>query len=304
VALGATAAVGVTYYLWKMMSKSEDKEEKAAVVVAAEEAKPKKTKTPKKAEATPEAASTPSPAAGAAAPAATTSSSPQPLSRDNLIAMFSEMVDEMSTTMYRLTMQVSEMQQRGDTEEKINDHFQKEYAESIDRAHNRLLLKYNTTEALADEAAQKYSDDPDFVKLLAQIEKLQRTISGQGPAPEDLATVPDWLDMDKVIEIFTAVMNTVTESIISSMRTVHNAHAESPVSEGQLDKEIQALYKKTIEEKKKQVFQQFEIDETMLDLALSKYAQRPQLSQSIIQMQLRQKAAVEAARKEIRSQSL
>ncbi len=59
----------------------------------------------------------------------------------------------------------------------------------------------------------------------------------------------------QVIEIFTAVMNTVTDSIISSMRAIHEQHADDPnVPEAQMDKEIQALYRKTIEEKKKQVW--------------------------------------------------
>jgi len=293
-ALGATAAVGAAYFLVKWLSKPADAKQVSAspeaAAVADKPSKKGKKKDKKKTEtdqATEQATQEATEEKGE-------------LSRDNLIAMFSEMVDEMSATMYRLTMKVSEMQQQGKTEDDINTFFQKEYTNSIEVAHTRLLKKYKTTEEAADAAAKIHAEDPDFVKLLQQIEKLQRTISGQGPDPDDLKAVPDWLDMDKVIEIFTAVMNTVTDSIISSMQTVHRKYEASSVPDAQIDREIQTLYKKTIEEKKQAVFTEFEIDETLLDLALSKYAQKPALSQAIISMQYKQKAAVEAARKEIK----
>ena len=84
--------------------------------------------------------------------------------------------------------------------------------------------------------------------------------------------------------------------------TVHSSYSDtvhSPVPEAQIETEIQALYKKTIEDKKRTVFANFQINEELLDLALSKYSEKQQLSQAIIQMQIRQKQRVERARAEI-----
>ena len=57
----------------------------------------------------------------------------------------------------------------------------------------------------------------------------------------------------QVIEIFTVVMNTVTDSIISSMQTVHRKYEAA--ASAQIEREIQTLYKKTIEKKKQAVLE-------------------------------------------------
>jgi hypothetical protein len=225
------------------------------------------------------------------------------LSRKDLIAMFTEMVEEMSATMYRLTMRIQEMQKVNKTEDEINQFFHKEYTSSIEAAHASLLYKYKTTEEAADAAAQKYQDDPELKRLLNQIEKLQRTLSGQQPGEEELEKVPDWLDMAKVIEIFTEVMTTVTQSIIYAMETVYQKYEGQDVLESIKEKEIQSLYKKTIEERKTSVFAKHQIDESLLDLGLLKFSNNPQLSQAIMKMQQKQKMEVDEARKRVKNRN-
>jgi hypothetical protein len=288
--LAAAAVVGVGLLVYKMMgSKPEKKEEKVQT-----EEKKKKKKKEKKAEKKAD------------------DQVVLPLSLETAKALLSDMIDEMSMIISLLSQQINQMSQQGQSEEAINEFFRTKYLMMVTQAHNRILKKHNTTEAAADVAAKLYADDPEFKQLLAKIERMSNTISGQGPSQAEIDSVPAWLDMNKVIEIFREIMQTVTNSIIESMQAVYSeteppaadaTQAEKETAFQALEQKVHARYKATIDEKKNKVFSDNQIDEHVLDVALAKYSQNPALSAEIQKMQMNQRTQVEAARENIRGQS-
>jgi uncharacterized membrane-anchored protein len=303
--LAAAALVGVGVVFYKMMASSSAEEKKVASKVAAPGKKKKKKKksVAEKLNAMNAEATT--------APT-TTKEKNLDLNLETAMSLTKDMIDEMSHIISRLSYQIQDYASKGVSEEKINEIFQKRYIEEISAAHIRCLDNYNTTEAAADAAAAKYANNPEFAALLKKIEKMTNTLAGQGPSEEELATVPAWLDMKMVLTIFREIMATVTESIITSIRDQYNEEeppsrtatpAELNRAQALVEAKIHERYKKAIEVKKSQIFTRYEIDESMLDLALSKYATDPSLGQEIQRMQMHQKVTVEAARKEIRTEA-
>jgi len=315
---GALVAIGVGVGLYKWFSSkpavhAEEKKIEANTV---------ETQSAKKAGKLSEAA--PAPAAPSASSAATSKSPPREvqeetietptpvvnqeptagvLSRENLIALFSEMIEEMSHIIYRLQTNVSVMQSQGASEEELQKFFQAQYTAEIERTHNKLLLKYKTTEEAADAAAKVYEHDPQFVKLMQQLDKMQRALQGEQPSDSQLARIPSWLDLDNVILIFGDVMKTVTSSILAAMEHVYKKHEGKvyPNKEIMLETEIQAFYRTDIEEKKGKLFSKYNIDEELFDLALTKYSTSEKLSKKIEEFQLKQKRTVETEKQRIKS---
>jgi hypothetical protein len=281
------AAVGIVSYLIYKSWRGKDRSVNDEVVVS-EKAK----KKDKKKESTPDIVKTTQPAE------VKSQETKQPeskmLSKENLIAMFQDMVEDMSGIMYTITQEIHEMQAQGVPDSAIEEHFNREYQGRVKAVHERLLIKYKTEESFVEMACAVHGEDPKFKKVLAQLEKMQRAVTGQGPDPEEIKRVPSWMDVPKVIEIFGKIMNVVTGDIIAAMEAVYTRTDVKNSRESEA--EIQKIYKAGIEEKKEKIFSDEGIDESVLDLALNKYSTDKRLAQAIMSMQAEQKKQVNAAK--------
>ena len=232
-ATAVTAAAGVAFYLLTKEDKSSEQ-----TVTSSEKKSKKKSKKDK------EKKSSNAVAGGE-------------LSRDNLIKLFSEMVEDMGAILYRLSLQVQKMNEAGQPEAKVQKYFQDEYIKQIEFTHTKLLTKYKTTEQAADAAAKLHENDPEFIKIMTQLAKMQRAMQGEEPNAEEMAQLPAWLTLNKTIEIFSEVMNSVTDTIITTMETVAAKNEGKVLSEREREQQTTALYRQSINENKMAIFQKY-----------------------------------------------
>jgi hypothetical protein len=114
------------------------------------------------------------------------------------------------------------------------------------------------------------------------------------PDPEDLAKQPVWLTVEKVIEIFTAMMETMTQSMVETVDEVSAKHAGPPPHE-----EVNQRYMEKISEVKDTILDKYKLDEKMLDVAMLKYANDPTLANVMIELQSRQEQKFKELRERV-----
>lgn len=143
--------------------------------------------------------------------------------------------------------------------------------------------KYNTTEALAEKAVMMYQDDPAFQQVRARMDLINNALMGGVPPPaeEDLANQPDWLTVEKVIEIFSAMMEDMTKSMGDAVAEVQKLYPGIPPPYEQ----VNIRYMEKIAQVKDSVLAKYKLDEKMLDVAMLQYASDPTLASVMIELQ-------------------
>jgi len=223
---------------------------------------------------------------------ATTQYPTEEFGRDQLVAMFRDMVNGMQEVIFGLAKMEQQMRQQNVSQDEMVAALSTQYRDQMQTIQTRAFKKYNTNEEQAEKASEKYRDDPEFKKLLHQMEVLNNALTAgvPPPDPEKLAKLPASLTVDKTIEIMTDIMETMTDAMESSVNAVKEKHAPAPPPQ----EEIDAKYLEKIKVCKDEVLQKYQLDSEMLDIALQKYATDPKLSGKIVDLQSKQQARLEA----------
>lgn len=212
--------------------------------------------------------------------------------RDQLVAMFRDMVTGMQEIIFGLAKMEQQMRQRKISQDEMVTALSSQYRDQMQRIQIRAFEKYNTNEEQAERASEKYHNDPEFMKLLHQMEVLNNALTAgvPHPDPEKLAKLPSSLTCDKTIEIMTEIMETMTDAMEYSVQSVKAKHAPLPPPQDEIDN----LYLQKIKICKDNVLTKFQLDSEMLDIALQKYATDSKLSETIVNLQSKQQARLEA----------
>lgn len=223
-----------------------------------------------------------------------TSSDTEELGRDQLVAMFRDMVTGMQEVIFGLAKMEQQMRQQKVSQEEMQAALSTQYRDQMQRIQIRAFEKYNTDEEQAEKASEKYHDDSEFKKLLHQMEVLNDALTAgvPPPDPDKLAKLPASLTVDKTIEIMTDIMESLTQAMEDSVNAVKAKHAPLPPPPAEID----AMYLEKIKVCKERVLHTYELDSEMLDIALQKYATNPKLSETIVNLQSKQQARLEALR--------
>jgi hypothetical protein len=206
--------------------------------------------------------------------------------RDQLVAMFRDMVTGMQEVIFHLAKMEQHMRQQKVSQEELVATLSTQYRDQMQRIQIKAFEKYKTNEEQAERASEKYHDDPEFKELLHQMDVLNNALTAgvPPPDPEKLAKLPASLTCDRTIEIFTDIMETMTEAMVSSVMTVKEKHAPNPPPQAEIDQ----LYLDKIKACKDDVLLKYQLDSEMLDIALQKYASDPRLSETMMALQSKQ----------------
>jgi len=235
---------------------------------------------------------TPTPTPAAATPAASGE-----LSREDLVNMFKDIVAGMDSLIFQLARREHQLRNQQVDKERLLATLSQAYQESMQQIQVNAFEKYQTTEEAAERAVKKYENDPDFQMVRGRMDLINNALMGgvPPPDPQQLANQPDWLTVDKVIEIFTAMMETMTQSMRESVDEARAKHPEGPPP----SEEVNQRYLEKITKVKDSVLEKYNLDEKMLDVAMLKYANDPTLANVMIELQTNQEKQFQELRKEV-----
>lgn len=222
----------------------------------------------------------------------TNSADTEEFGRDQLVAMFRDMVTGMQEVIFGLAKMEQQMRQQQVSQDKMVAALSSQYRDQMQRIQIRAFEKYNTNDEQAERASEKYHDDPEFKKLLHQMEVLNNALTAgvPPPDPEKLAKLPASVTVEKTIEIMTDIMETMTKAMEDSCNAVKAKYAPHPPPQT----EINQMYLEKIKVCKDSVLTKYSLDSEMLDIALQKYATDQKLSETIVNLQSKQQARMEA----------
>lgn len=227
----------------------------------------------------------------------TTANASGELSREHLVAMFKDIVADMDALIFQLARREHQLRNKNVDKQSLLSELSQAYQESMTHIQHKAFAKYETTEQMAEQAVVKYESDPDFQQVRARMDLINNALMGgvPPPDPEQLAKQPDWLTVEKVIEIFTDMMEAMTQSMVESVEEVKAKHTDGPPP----SEEVNQRYLEKITKVKDSVLLRYKLDEKMLDVAMLKYANDPTLANVMIELQTKQEKQFQELRKKV-----
>lgn len=164
-----------------------------------------------------------------------------------------------------------------------------QYITKIKVIQQQVCEENNTTEEAVQKASDEYANDAEFQPLLATLSKFNNTVVRGGlnmepPSAEDLARVPADLTVEKVITIFTAMMEKMSIAMENTCTQVKNL--PNPPTGFQLDQLITEMYLSEVELIKTELLATHGYEESTLDAAVLKYQQDPTLIDTLTNLQV------------------
>lgn len=308
---GIAAVVGASAAALAYVAFSSEQKAKAAAKKAASAAKQEEKRASKAVAARAQAAA----AAATPVPKVVTPASPavsavveevteeskiagSELGREGLVNMFTFIVNGMDALIFKLAREERQLRMQGADKDKMLADLSHSYQESMQALQVEAFRKYDTDEVQAETAIKKYEQDPEFKAIRARMDLINNALMGGVPPadPDMLEKMPAWLTVDKVIEVFTTMMESMTQSMVESVEEVSKQHEGPPPHE-----EINARYYEKISIVKDAVLGRFDLDEKMLDVAMLKYANDPALANVMIELQSKQEKTFDELRAKVAS---
>lgn len=211
--------------------------------------------------------------------------------------MFKDIVAGMDSLIFQLARREHDLRKQPVDKKEILEMLSLDYQKSMHQIQVNAFKKYNTTEEMAEAAVKKYENDPEFKQVRDRMDLINNALMGgiEPPNEEQLAKQPEWLTVTMVIEIFTVMMESMTQAMRESVDEVKLNHPEGPPP----SEEVNERYLNKITTVKDSVLLKYELDEKMLDVAMLKYANDPNLATVMIDLQTNQEKQFTQLRKEM-----
>jgi len=202
------------------------------------------------------------------------------ISRNNLIAFTTDFQKAMKDCRFQISMEEQQImmniQQQGmqvSTTE-IHQHLMQSFSKGLKQREEKLYAKYNITEKSAKLAAEKYKDDPEYKKLMANINKQYQQITKQ---PSTKSAVV--LELGKFKEIMAELLKTSNKMWDEIEEIINRTKKTGTQSGQQLIKYIQELIQEKQTDVTDALYEKFGIDKYGFESSLKKYHKDPHVIQ-------------------------
>jgi hypothetical protein len=193
--------------------------------------------------------------------------------KQSLCDIFDRLISEAQRTIIDLGQIEQQISQSNPqiTQQQMQQVLVQQYVHRIKQIQMKVCEEFHTTEEAVDAACTTFAADPDFAPKFASLTKFNQTvtrgISMGPPNPADLAKVPDSLTVQKVIDIFTEMMENMSVAMEATCALVKEMEPRPAA----LDQVITELYIQKVEVIKSQLLATHGYEENILDIAVLKY---------------------------------
>lgn len=275
---GAVVAIGGVVSLSILYNKFQNDKKQGKAKSSSE----KKVDAPKQKE-------TPAGGPSAASTASSSSAAGTEMSRVQLLAMFEDLYSGMEDVVKSLEQRVGDLRSRGVDQATLQQVILYGFKQGQADVQASVFEKHKCTEESATAATEKFQDDDEFKKIIAKIEVLKNQVMQMQMAPltpEALSQVPSWLDVDKLIDFFKDMMSRLNQAMLDSRQEVQNKHPKGKLTQYQT--EVDNLYLTKIKQVKDDLLSQYKLEESVLEIAILKYANDPKLTTTMMELQTNQ----------------
>jgi len=213
------------------------------------------------------------------------------LTKETLLSLVKGMVTSTRHIMIQLTTleQNARARNPGISDDQIASLLRQHYASAMEGAKEKLFAEFEATEALFRDAMVLHSEDPAVQEALYQLQELEDGLSGGlREDPEEIKrlmdSLPADLTMEKVIDIFSSLMNRTANAMEQALAEVK---AMSPPAR-EPEKLIKLKYMAKVEDSRKAMLDEHGIDDQMFELAVRKYSDNPEFGRTLMQLQQQQ----------------
>lgn len=289
IVVGGVAAAG-TLVFFATQSGGKPKKEKKKKKTKAKESTLKEESSSSSSSLPPSSASSsPSAATVAAAPAAAAPAvimkkeGTKEVTREGVIQVFGDILFGMEGTIVDLAMYEKSMKEAGEAQEVIESNIAQTYVNAITQLQLQCFQSHGVTEQEVDRAVEANQNDPEFKKITDRMQFLNRTLLGGPPelAPEQLDQVPDWLTVDKLIELLTKMMKGIDDAFDKSLVAVREKHPTGELPEQEVQEHNIALGRLA----RMEVLKEYDLTEETLNIVLFKHSNEPKLQEVMMNLQ-------------------
>lgn len=231
------------------------------------------------------ASTTAATATATAAVAATAAAPPgsDELTLAQIMSFFSDILQGMNGVIVDLSRHEQQLMSQGQDEMKVKEEISQIYLQAITQLQMQCFVNHGLTESQIEKATVKYAHDERFQAITMQIQKLNLALLGEQPGlnEEQLQRVPEWLTVDKLIEIFTEMIDGINAGYEDSLATVRAKHPTGFLPEDEVQEQNIIFGRKAREE----ILAKHGIDEETFNIGLFKHANEPKLRDVMLDLQ-------------------
>jgi len=179
------------------------------------------------------------------------------------------------------------------SQEQIATYLSQTYNIAIQAARQKIFDQYRISEESCQAAILQYSADAEVQEAIQTQTNLELVLDHHGIKPEDpeelkrqLASLPADFTRERVTEIFTRLMERMSDAMEQAMKEVNAI--QPPPSEAERDDLIRRSYMERVDDVKDSVLREYGITEPTLDLGIRKYRNDPEFDRTVRRLQEQQ----------------